>query len=188
VGDRGSHARHDRFAIAGAVGAGMVSTTIASCPSCGALHSDLLAIRAAIRHAGVPSRPRDFLLTVADGARLRPARWRLLLAAIGTSRDAVTRPLALSLTGLGLSGLLLATVPFGSFGPETAGARATAGSRASVDPEVQAPAPIAAMAAEDRAVAPADDHPLTGLSAGLLAAGGALFLLRHVAPRAGGVR
>lgn len=169
MGDRGSHARHDRFAIADAVGAGTVPTTIAGCPSCGALHSDLLAIRAAIRHSWVPSRPRDLLLTGADGARLRPARWRLLLAALGTPRDAVTRPLALSLTGLGLSGLLLTSIPVGSFGAATAGAPAS-------------------VNAEDRAAAPADDDPLVGLSAALLAAGGAVFLLRRVAPRAGGVR
>jgi len=158
-------------------------TTIASCPSCGAIHSDLLAIRAAIRHAWVPSRPRDLLLTVADGARLRPARWRLLLAALGTPRDAVTRPLALSLTGLGLWGLLLTRIPVGSFGA------ATAGAPASVNPEVYAAGgPIATLNVEDRAAPPADEDPLAGLAAGLLAAGGAVFLLRCVAPRAGGVR
>jgi hypothetical protein len=183
VGDHGSHARHDRFAIADAVGAGLVPTTIGSCPSCSALHADLHAIRAAIRHAWIPSRPRDFLLTVGDSTRLRPARWRLLFAAVGTSRDAVTRPLALSLTGLGLSGLLLTAIPVGAFGA------ATGGAAASRTPEVDvAGSHIATMAADDRAAVPADADPLAGLSAGLLAAGGGLFLLRRVASRVGRVR
>jgi hypothetical protein len=184
VADRGPHARHDRFAIADGIGAGMIPTTIASCPSCGALHADLLAIRAAIRHAWIPARPRDFLLGPDDAVRLRPGPWRRLLAAIGSSRDVVTRPLALSLTGLGLSGLLLTAIPAGTFGG------AAGGAAASVTPEVDiAGGPVATMAAEDqRASSPADDDPLAGLSAALLAAGGAIFLLRRVAPRAGGVR
>ena len=183
MADRGSHARHDRFAIADAVAVGMIPTTIASCPSCGALHADLLAIRAAIRYAWVPGRPRDFLLSLDDADRLRPGRLRRLLGAIGTSRDAFTRPLALSLTGLGLSGLLLTAIPAGTFGG------ATGGQAASVTPEVDvAGGPISTMAAEDRLASPTDDDPLAGLSATLLAAGGAMFLLRRVAPRVGGVR
>jgi hypothetical protein len=183
VADRGSHARHDRFAIADAVGVGMVPTRIASCPSCGALHADLLAIRAAIRHAWVPGRPRDFLLDPDDAVRLRPSRWRRLLDTIGTSRDAFTRPLALSLTGLGLSGLLLTAIPAGTFGG------ATGGQAASVTPEVDVAAgPMATMGAEQRLASPTDDDPLAGLSAALLAAGGAMFLVRRVAPRISGVR
>ena len=183
MADRTSHARHDRFAIADAVGASMIPTAIATCRSCGALHSDLLAIRAAIRHAWIPSRPRDFVLSADDGARLRSGRWHHFLAAIGTSRDAITRPLALSLTGLGLSGLLLTAIPVGTFGAVTGGAAA------STTPEVDiAGGPVAAMAAKDQTVAPTEDDSLAGLSAALLAAGGALFLLRRVAPRAGGVR
>jgi anti-sigma factor RsiW len=186
VAERGSHARHDRFAIAdavGTVGAGMIPTTIASCPSCGALHADLLAIRAAVRHAWVPSRPRDFLLSLDDSVRLRPGRWRRLLAGVGTSRDVVTRPLALSLTGLGLSGLLLTAIPAGTFGS------ATSGAAASVTPEVDvAGGPVATIAAQERVAVPGEDDPLAGLSAALLAAGGAMFLLRRAAPRAGGVR
>ena len=103
MADRGSHARHDRFAIADAVGGGTIPTTIASCPSCGALHADLLADpRGASAMRGSPVRPRDFAL--AGRRRATPTRplWRRLMDAIGTSRDAVTRPLALSLTGLGL--------------------------------------------------------------------------------------
>jgi hypothetical protein len=183
VAERGSHARHDRFAIADAVGAGIVPTTIGICPACGALHADLLAIRTAIRHAWVPARRRDFLLSVGDGARLRLPRWRVLLAVVGTSRDAVTRPLALGLTGVGLSGLLLTAIPVGAFGA------ATGGAAASMTPEVGVTgSQVATMAADDRVAAPADDDPLAGLSAALLAAGGALFLLRRAATRVTRVR
>jgi hypothetical protein len=182
VAERGSHARHDRFAIADAVGAGIVPTTIGSCPACGALHADLLAIRTAIRHAWVPARRRGFLLSVGDGIRLRLPRWRVLLAAVGTSRDAVTRPLALGLTGVGLSGLLLTAIPVGAFGA------ATGGAAASMTPEVGVTAGQVATMAEDRVAGTADDDPLAGLSAALLAAGGAMFLLRRATTRAIGVR
>ncbi len=40
-----------------------------------------------------------------------PRRWRRWLGAVGTSRDAITRPLALGFTTIGLAGLLVATVP-----------------------------------------------------------------------------
>lgn len=183
MAERPSHARHDRFAIADAIGAGMTPTSIATCPSCGALYADLLAIRAAIRHAWVPSRPRDFVLSADDGARLRPGRWRRLLGAIGTSRDAITRPLALSLTGLGLSGLLLTAIPVGTFGA------ATGAAAASTTPEVDiAGGPVATMTAQDRTVAASEADPLAGPAAALLAAGGAMFLLRRIAPRLGGMR
>ena len=183
MADRGSHARHDRFAVADAVGPGMIPTAIASCPSCGALHADLLAIRAAIRHAWIPGRPRDFLLSLDDAVRLRPPGWRRFLDAIGSSRDAFTRPLALSLTGLGLSGLLLTAIPAGSFGS------ATVGQAAPVTPEFDVTGGLVpTMAAEECSASPTDDDPLAGLSAALLAAGGAIFLLRRVAPRVGGVR
>jgi hypothetical protein len=155
--------------------------------SCGALHADLLAIRDAIRRAWIPARPRDLRLTAADHARLRPSAWRRLLGAIGTSADNVTGPLALSFTGLGLAGLLLTAVPVGSFGAATAGAPAT------IDPEVYVAGAASTSRITDGAVAgpasdPADPDPLAVLSVGLLAAGGAVFGLRRIAPHAGAVR
>ena len=69
---------------------------------------DLVAIAAANRTLATPPRPRDFQLSRADAERLRGAGWRGILARIGTSRDAFSRPLAVGLTTLGLAGLLLA--------------------------------------------------------------------------------
>lgn len=185
MADGTSHAKHDRFAIADAVGRQAPAMMIATCPSCGALFIDLLAIRAALRDARTPSRPRDFLLTTADAARLRPARWRRLLAAIGTQRDAITRPIAASCTGLGLAGLLLTTVPFGGF--DGLGGASTAASEAPLEIYVTGePAP---RVVEDEEVRdPATSSPLTGFSIGLLAAGGAVFAARRIVPRLSRVR
>ena len=183
--ERSAHAKHDRFMIAGAVGD--ASPPLAgTCPSCRALFIDLSAISAAIREAWVPSRPREFLLTTADEARLRPARWRRLLAAIGTQRDAITRPIAVTCTGLGLAGLLLTTVPFGDFG--RAGGAQSAASEAPPERILIAGEPATPIDKDQRLQHPAAAMPLTGLSIGLLAAGGAVFTARRIAPRLGGVR
>lgn len=185
MADTGSHAKHDRFAIAAAVG-GTTPTLIGSCPSCGALFTDLLAIRGAIREAWAPARPREFLLSTADAARLRPAGWRRLLAAIGTRRDTITRPIALTCTGLGLAGLLLSTVPFDP-SDGAAGAQAAA-SEAPPERILIAGEPANPIATDQRLRQPTATTPLTGLSIGLLAAGGAVFTARRIAPRLGGVR
>ena len=92
-----------------------------SCGACADLLADLVALSAAIPSAAIPARPRDFSLSAADAARLRPNGLRRLLKAIGSARDGVTFPLALGLTTMGIAGLLVATVP--SFaGGATAGA------------------------------------------------------------------
>lgn len=184
MADSVSHARHDRFGIAEAVGGGNLPSTIRTCPSCGALLTDLLAIREAIRHGWIPARPRDLHLSTAHAARLHQTPWRRLVAAIGTSRDAVTRPLGLTFTGLGLAGLLLTVIPVGPFGA------ATAGARASVQPESYAIDIAAApqTSPDDRTADPAGADPLTVVSVGLLAAGGAVFGVRRLAPRAGAMR
>jgi hypothetical protein len=185
VADTSSHAKHDRFAIASAVGEA-TPPLIGSCPSCGALFTDLLSIRAAIREVWVPSRSRDFLLTAADAARLRPARWRRLLAAIGSQRDAITRPIAITCTGLGLAGLLLTTVPFGAFDAD--GGAQSAASEAPPERILIAGEPATPVAKDQRVRQPVATTPLIGLSIGLLAAGGAVFTARHIAPRLGRVR
>ena len=79
---------------------------------------------AAIPAAAIPTRPRDFTLTPADAARLRPRGLRRWLAGIGTARDGVSFPLALGLTTMGIAGLLFATVPgvLSGMGGATAGA------------------------------------------------------------------
>jgi hypothetical protein len=189
VADRSSHAKHDRFAIAdaaaGAVPAGSATALIASCPSCGALFADLSAIRAAIRDARVPSRTRDFLLTSADAARLRPVRWRRLLAAIGTPHDAITRPIAVTCAGLGLAGLLLTAIPVG----DLAGAGAAQSAASDVPYEISiAGEPTPPWRTDERRQHPVATTPLTGLSVGLLATGGAVFAARRIVPRLGRVR
>lgn len=184
MADGRSHAKHDRFAIADAVG-GSAPALIASCPSCGALFADLTAIRAAIREARVPSRTRDFLLTSADAARLRPARWRGLLAAIGTQHDAITRPIAVTCAGLGLAGLLLTAIPIGDLAG--AGSGQSAPSENPYEVSI-AGDPTSPTRADKRVQHPIAAAPLTGLSVGLLATGGAVFAARRIVPRLGRVR
>jgi anti-sigma factor RsiW len=114
---------------------------IESCKACADLHADLLAIAAAVPTAALPSRPRDFTLTAADAARLRPAGWRRFLRGIGSARDGVTFPLAMGLTTLGVVGLLVATIPAFSGAGGAATALSTVGaaipSDAAAAPPVQ---------------------------------------------------
>lgn len=86
---------------------------VGSCPACAELQADLRAIVAAT--AGLPAlrRTRDFRLTEADVARLRPTGWRGALARLGTPAFAFTRPLAAGLATLGVAGLLLVSLPTG---------------------------------------------------------------------------
>jgi hypothetical protein len=106
------HATHDPLRVAEAADrAGRLPADLAACPDCVALHADLVALASALPASGVPARPRDYRLTPADAARLRPGGWRRWLGTIGSSRDVITRPLAIGFTTLGLAGLLVATVP-----------------------------------------------------------------------------
>ena len=200
MADHGSHARHDRFAVADALGGGALPVSIRGCPSCGSLYADLLSLQHAVRQAWTPSLPRDLRLSVADAARVQRQGWRRLVAGIGGSRDALTRPLALSLTGLGLAGLLLTVVPPLSLGSAGAGPAPA---------EVYAPAlaagpdasPTASTVPEDptRVAGPIDvskrpatadgttprpsepSRPLAPLSVMLVVLGAALFAIRRVA-------
>jgi hypothetical protein len=106
------HAAHDPLLVAAAADrGGRLPADLAACPACTSLHAELVAIAAAVPTSALPARPRDYTLTPADAARLRPGGWRRWLAAIGSARDVVTRPLAIGFTTLGLAGLLVATVP-----------------------------------------------------------------------------
>lgn len=78
----------------------------ASCAGCAALLADLAAIRGALPALPVPPRRRDYRLTDADAARLRPTGWRRALEWLAAPRSAV-RPLATGLATLGVVGLLL---------------------------------------------------------------------------------
>lgn len=115
---RPTHAAHDRLLIANLVDRSVAvaerargEEQMAACRDCALLYDDLVALSAATRVLPVSVRRRDFTLTSEDAERLRVRGWRRLLAAIGSSRDAVSRPLALGLTTLGLAGLMVATIP-----------------------------------------------------------------------------
>ena len=205
MADDGSHGRHDRFAIAEAVGAELLPMTIRSCPACGALHADLLRLQRAVREAWTPSRPRDLRLSVADALRLRRRSWGLRFVLIGGPSDALTRPLAVTLTALGVIGLLLTTIPVG-LPMGSAGAASTELHRSTVlgapEPSAAASGPAVAAAPgasavgdPGAAVASAQDarsidrpSPLALLSAVLLVLGGAILALRRLASRTRAVR
>jgi hypothetical protein len=187
---RGGHARHDRFAIAEALGGGPLPPTVGLCPACGAFHRDLLSIQTVLRHAWVPRRPRDLRLTTADVARLRPVLWLRLLLLLGSSRDTTTRPLAVALTSLGIAGFALANVSLATIG--TSGAAA-----ASAPPE------SATSVAGSQHGQPAIDQrppdgdtldgetqpdPVIVLSAASLVAGGGVIGLRRIAAHARAMR
>jgi hypothetical protein len=205
VADHGSHGRHDRFAIAEAVGTGFMPMTLRSCPACGALHADLLSLQRAVREAWTPSRPRDLRLSVADALRLRRRSWRQRFALIGGPGDALTRPLALSFTALGLIGLLLTTIPLGlPMGSSGAASQELHRTTVAVAPEpspaASGPAAISASGATvagdpGDAMASAQDarqvdppSPLPLLSAVLLMVGAAILVLRRLASRTRAMR
>lgn len=83
-----------------------VEAVLAACAGCSALRDDLAAIRGAMTALPVPARRRDFRLTEADAARLRPGGWRRVVGWLAAPRSAV-RPLATGLATLGVVGLLL---------------------------------------------------------------------------------
>ncbi len=212
------HAAHDLLLVAEAADRdGRLPASLAACAECQALHTDLVALAAAVPTAALPARPRDYALTEADAARLRPAGWRRWLAAIGTSRDAVTRPLAVGLTTIGLAGLLVATVPGAlSSGASTAGAAPSALQDEVVTMQGAAPyasaaaAPAASAAPaegttravgggatnalnpaapqRDLAVTDAGASPLALVSGVLVVVGAGLLLGRRLAVRAHGGR
>jgi hypothetical protein len=89
---------------------------LASCAGCAALGEDLAAIRGAMTSLPVPARRRDFRLTEADAARLRPSGWRRLVGWLSAPRSSV-RPVATGLATLGVVGLLLTAGLPGLGGP-----------------------------------------------------------------------
>lgn len=91
---------------------------LTTCADCTRLLTDLVALQVALPTTSTPARPRDFSLTPADAARLRARGWRRLFGFLGSSRDSISRPLAMGLTTLGIAGLLVAAVPsmFGAGG------------------------------------------------------------------------
>jgi hypothetical protein len=116
------HATHDLVLLAAAADrhadAGLRSAAeaqLAACPDCAALASDLRSLAAGL--ADLPSSrpaPRDMRLSVEQASRLRRGRlWRVLLRPFGTAGLPGLRPLAATLTTLGLAGLLMTAIPLG---------------------------------------------------------------------------
>ena len=113
-----NHADHDPLLIA-EFAAGEASpeqeaaaAALASgCSDCATLADDLRALARATAELPRPARPRDFTLTPETASRIRHRGWRRLLAAFGTPRFELVRPLAAGLTTLGLAGFLLGAVP-----------------------------------------------------------------------------
>ncbi len=64
------------------------TTQVAECPACAELLADLRTIATAVAALPEPRRTRDFRVTEADAARLRPTGWR---GARGASRVAELR-------------------------------------------------------------------------------------------------
>lgn len=126
---------------------------VAECPACAELLADLRAISAATARLPARRRTRDFRLTEADAARLRPVGWRAILARFGSPSFAFTRPLAAGLATLGIAGLLLATLPSGL------------GGSAALAPETMSNAGGSPAAAQDKSGAYASAAPSAAPSA-----------------------
>ena len=138
------HAVHDPELVAAHVDGRLaasesarVDAWLAGCGACAALHRDLQDLVLATRALPTPARPRDFTLLPEDARRARAGGWRGLVAAIGSSRDTLTRPLAVGLTTLGIAGLIVANVPSGL----TIGS-ASSGSATQVDLSQPSTAPL----------------------------------------------
>jgi hypothetical protein len=120
------HADHDLLLIAefatgeASADGGMAATAqVAACADCATLADDLRALSRATAELPRPARPREYTLTPEMASRIRRRGWRRLLAAFGTPRFELVRPLAAGLTTLGLAGFLLGAVP-GIAGPAAA--------------------------------------------------------------------
>lgn len=119
--DAGSHATHDRLAVA-ALAAGDLSgpdlirtrAVVAACPDCGNLLAEIRSIGTATRHLppGTWVAPRDFRISPDQALSLaRGAGWRRILRPFGRQGNAAVRPLAAMFSTLGVAGLLLAALP-----------------------------------------------------------------------------
>ena len=86
------------------------ATLASQCPGCASLLADLALLRAATAALPARRRTRDYRLSDADAARLRPSAWRSLLRWLAAPRSTL-RPLAGGLAALGIVGLLLTTTP-----------------------------------------------------------------------------
>jgi len=180
------HQRHDRLLIAAAVDRGpevppsLARALLATCLECARLYADLLVLALALPSSSTPARPRDFTLTEVDARRLRPRGLRRWLGLVGTSRDTLTRPLAIGFTTLGLAGLLVATVPGAAADTDAprreiqSAASSNGGAYQTFGPP-DAPVDVTA----DPGVPPA----YVAMSISFLLTGGALLVIRRARPR-----
>src|SRR5262249_6317625 len=156
------HALHDEELIAAfaagdvddAVDAERARSLVERCATCRDIQADLVAIRAATRASGTAAQraatlgaPRNFRLTVADAARLRPGTPVARLAArlgwrarLGLGVVAFGRPVGAALATFGVVGLLVGSLGLGG-GPlaSSGGATGASGAPVAVDQTGQAP-------------------------------------------------
>lgn len=116
------HAAHDTMLVASLVDHSLSGTdraaaeaVVDACDRCAEIHADLAALVTATRRMPTPARPQEYTLSVGQAARLR-SPWRRFLGVIGSPRDAISKPLAVGLTTLGIVGLLLTSIPSMSLG------------------------------------------------------------------------
>jgi anti-sigma factor RsiW len=121
--DTAAHAAHDSVLVASLADRTLAPSErttaqalVDTCDRCADLHADLVALAAATRAMPAPARAHDYTLTSDQAARLRGSAWRRFIGSFGSPRDALSRPLAVGLTTLGIAGLLLASLPSMSFG------------------------------------------------------------------------
>ncbi|MEA2611029.1 MAG: hypothetical protein QOG32_755 [Chloroflexota bacterium] len=173
-----AHPGHDTLLVASLVDQPLAASEraaaealVANCASCAELHADLLALQAATRALPTPERPRAYTLSADEASRIRRGGWRRFVAAFGSSRDMLTRPLAAGLTTLGLAGLLFAAAP--SFLPGSASASLP-------------PGDSLAVGVQDRTSATASSQDLSGVSGASASGAGAGPASRPSADTAGG--
>ena len=125
------HAQHDNLLVVSLAAGDLTaadrdraSSQVASCAECALLHDDLLAIARATAVLPAAVRPRDFLLSPEQAARLRPGGWRRFVAAFASPRLAMTRQLGVGLTTLGLAGLMVSALGSVNMGAGSAAAPA----------------------------------------------------------------
>lgn len=179
AGIAAAHASHEPTRIASladhsllAADRAAAEALVASCSACATIHADILALQAATKAMPVPARPREFILTLTDVARLRPGGWRRFVAAFGSSRDLLSRPLAAGLTALGLAGLLLATIPSVLTGGAASSTLSTVDQRAGTPATVEAVPGAALVPSAAGGVAAANASPAATLGDSLTPMGG----------------
>jgi hypothetical protein len=177
-----SHSSHDLVQVAALAaddldGAERTVTKaiVASCSACRLLFDDLRSIAQATAALPQVPRTRDFRLTGADAARLRPGGWRRFLAAFSGARLAIPRSVAIGLTTVGVAGLVFSAIPSVGLGLAGLGSSAAAPVLSTVGSAVGAPVPAATGAfsapgvAQGPAAASAAPAPSAAASAAELA-------------------